>query len=445
MRVGNAAVDQLQLDVYGSLLDAALLYATKVARARPRHRRPRSPRSPTSWRRPWREPDSGIWERRDAPRQHTQSIAHVLGRARPREPAGRARRRPGPPRALAAPSRPRRRPFSASAASTDDRGTYTRFPGGAELDASLLTLALFDCEAPGGERMLGTIAALRRELGDGPLLARFGSLGREEGAFLPCSFWLVAALARGGRVDEAAELMDELVALANDVGLYAEELDPRDRRVPRQLPAGAHAPRARERRRRDRGGRAVSVWGALAGGAVGAVVLVSGLRIAQEAGVDAARRARSCSGRSSPRTAAARPRSATRCTSSTACCSRSSTSRSSTPSARRAGCSASRSAPSTPRSSRGGLVNVVLPAVHPRMGTPWTRRRGDAAARAARLPARELRPANGRDDVRAPPRLRRDRRRLRRRALASAGRIRTDGAVAANALMKARSTLKEAR
>ena len=96
-----------------------------------------------------------------------------------------------------------------------------------ELDASLLTLSLFEFEDPGCARIQGTVDALRRELAEGPLVYRYrGTDGveGEEGFFLTCSFWLAAALAKGGRVNEAIPLMDELAGLANDVGLYSEEI-----------------------------------------------------------------------------------------------------------------------------------------------------------------------------------------------------------------------------
>lgn len=96
-----------------------------------------------------------------------------------------------------------------------------RSPGSRELDASLLLGALMDYPARRDPRMTATIAAIRRELGHGPLLDRYSG----EGAFLCCSFWLVDLLARAGRIDEATELMEQLIGLANDVGLYAEEVD----------------------------------------------------------------------------------------------------------------------------------------------------------------------------------------------------------------------------
>ncbi len=108
------------------------------------------------------------------------------------------------------------------------RGTYLPAPDLAgESDASLLSLALCAYSSAGEPRFASTVSALRRDLSaGGALLYRnTGSRGRE-GAFLTCSFWLVDVLGRAGRVEEGNELMGALVELANDVGLYAEEIDP---------------------------------------------------------------------------------------------------------------------------------------------------------------------------------------------------------------------------
>ena len=106
------------------------------------------------------------------------------------------------------------------------RGSYRCAPGEDVLDASLLAMALCAYADAGDERFLATAERIRRELARGPHLYRFTGAEEIEAAFSTCSFWLVDALARAGRRDEAMELMSELVDAANDVGLYAEELDP---------------------------------------------------------------------------------------------------------------------------------------------------------------------------------------------------------------------------
>jgi GH15 family glucan-1,4-alpha-glucosidase len=125
---------------------------------------------------------------------------------------------------------------------SDERGSYVRFPGASEPDASLLLPTLLGyAQDDENERLRATVEQIRSQLGTGPLVYRYrgedGLPGRE-GAFLACSFWLVDALAHVGEVGQAAELMDELVGLANDVGLYAEEMDPESGTFLGNLPQG---------------------------------------------------------------------------------------------------------------------------------------------------------------------------------------------------------------
>ena len=227
VRVGNGASGQTQLDVYGEVLDAASAVARFADGLDRDHAR---------WLAgiadhvcvTWREPDFGIWEVRSNAAHFTQSkmmCAVALDRACTLAEQGvlegdvtRWRR-----------ERERIRDFVESRCYAEDKGSYTRSAGEDLLDASLLlgVIALYD--DPAAPRLLGTVDAVRRELARGPFVTRYvgeDGLRGEEGAFLACSFWLAEAYARQGRSDEASTLMDELVALANDVGLYAEEIDP---------------------------------------------------------------------------------------------------------------------------------------------------------------------------------------------------------------------------
>ena len=121
------------------------------------------------------------------------------------------------------------RDFVDSRCWSNELQSYIRHPQSEELDASLLFTALMGFRPADEARLDATIDAVRAELSRGPLLYRYrdedGLPGRE-GCFVACSFWLVEALARRGRQGEAVALMDELVPLANDLGLYSEEIDP---------------------------------------------------------------------------------------------------------------------------------------------------------------------------------------------------------------------------
>ena len=111
------------------------------------------------------------------------------------------------------------------------QGAYTAAYGSTELDAAVLVLPVLEFEPAASPRVVGTVDAIRRQLSaGGPLLYRYppgtDGLAGGEGAFLPCSFWLVQALARTGRRDEADALLDELLPLGGPLGLFGEEMDP---------------------------------------------------------------------------------------------------------------------------------------------------------------------------------------------------------------------------
>ena len=227
VRVGNGAVDQVQLDVYGSVLESIWLYVQEVGHLDGETGRDVAKIADYVTEH-WSDRDSGIWEVRSEETHFIQSKALcciALERA-----CALAERGVIPDRSerwCAASEEIRN--FVDANGWDEERQSYVRAPDLHELDASLLTLAILAYDSPGRERLKSTVAAIERELRTGPYVYRYrgkDGVGGDEGAFLTCSFWLADTFARQGRLDEARSLMDELIGLANDVGLYSEEIDP---------------------------------------------------------------------------------------------------------------------------------------------------------------------------------------------------------------------------
>lgn len=239
VRLGNAAVEQLQLDVYGEVLETLYICRCEgLPAASPAWNLQRSLMDFLES--AWRAPDEGLWEVR-GPRRHfvhskvmAWAAADRAIRAVETHPRlhGRADRwramREEVHREVC------RRGYDS------DRGTFTQSYGSAELDAATLLIPRVGFLPPSDPRVVGTVDAVRRELAHNGLIRRYGhghhgasavdGLPGGEGAFVACSFWLVDALRMTGREEEARALFDRLLALRNDVGLLSEEYDPVGRR-----------------------------------------------------------------------------------------------------------------------------------------------------------------------------------------------------------------------
>ncbi|MFE2265998.1 glycoside hydrolase family 15 protein [Streptomyces griseosporeus] len=251
VRVGNGAAHQLQLDVYGEVTEAlhlahmtglarndyASLLQLKLIRYLEDH---------------WQEPDEGIWEVRGPRRHfvHSKVMAWVaVDRTIKLIESGDA---DGPLEKW----RQLRDDIHRDVCEKGydkERNTFTQSYGSKELDASLLLIPQMGFLPPDDKRVIGTIEAIQRELStpDGFIL-RYPTQGDsegvdglpgDEGAFLACSFWMADDLAMIGRVDEARKLFEKLLSLRNDLGLLAEEWDPRLQRQVGNFPqAFSHVP-----------------------------------------------------------------------------------------------------------------------------------------------------------------------------------------------------------
>jgi GH15 family glucan-1,4-alpha-glucosidase len=234
VRVGNGAYDQLQLDVYGEVMDA--LHQARCAGIA---------FSDEGWRlerllidhltRIWQQPDEGIWEIRAGVREFTHSRVMVWV-ALDRAIRSAQRFKLDAPLADWCTLRDRVHDDVCKRGFNPAKGAFVQSYGSDQLDASLLLLPLVGFLPADDARVRGTIAAIERELMADGLVRRYNTetshdgLPPGEGAFLACSFWLADNLLLQGRQREARQLFERLLTLRNDVGLLSEEYDPAAKR-----------------------------------------------------------------------------------------------------------------------------------------------------------------------------------------------------------------------
>jgi GH15 family glucan-1,4-alpha-glucosidase len=231
--VGNAAVDQLQLSTFGDVFDMVRLYVDNghvLDAATGRLLAGMADHACDAW----RHRDAGLWEL-ERQEHYTSSKLSCWQALRCAFHLAGMGQIPGDPARWESEAERIRR-WVQDHCWSDARRSYVWYPGTDDLDTSVLLHAGSGFDV--GPRMSATVDALRAELGTGPLLHRYSGVAKEEAAFVAPSFWAVSALHAVGRTGEARALMDELVPLANDVGVLAEMIDPADGAFLGNLPQG---------------------------------------------------------------------------------------------------------------------------------------------------------------------------------------------------------------
>ncbi len=236
VRIGNAAVGQLQLDMYGELLELTWRW----------HQRGNSP-DDDYWRflvslvdaaaERWSQPDKGIWELRGDPQHYVHSkvmcwVTLDRGLRIAQESLRKA------PERRWKKARDEIKESVESEGYDEDRGIFTQYYGSEALDAALLLLPRVDFLDYRDERMVRTTDAVWSNLDDDGLLKRYRSDDVQEGAFLACSFWLAECLSRQGRAEDAQRVFDRTLATSNDLDLFSEEYETNTGKLLGNFPQG---------------------------------------------------------------------------------------------------------------------------------------------------------------------------------------------------------------